>query len=239
MLPIGPQLPGGPSANDLTREQALYGARLAGVQDWFLRFANDSWHSAAAKAEEKKKNMRVAGGRVWQDESLAEWNEHDYRIFVGDLGNEVNEDVLQKAFAHYTSLDKVKVIRDKVTGKSKGFGFVSLLDPIEFLKALKVGGHMCNGWLIEGVESNALVSKDMQGTYIGNRPCKLKKSNWKQRDMDDRMKKDKKGTIDLIVAQSKGTGQRVKKRKARPENANRDAKKQNPGAPAPNQPKQW
>ncbi len=152
---------------------------------------------------------------MWQDESLAEWSEHDYRIFVGDLGNEVSEDVLRKAFEHFSSLDKVKVIRDKVTGKSKGFGFVSLLDPIEFLKALK----------------------EMNGTYIGNRPCKLKKSNWKQRDMDERMKKDKKGTIDLIVAQSKGTGQRVKKRKARPENANRDAKKPNPGAPAPNQPR--
>jgi RNA recognition motif-containing protein len=214
MLPIGPQLPGGPTAKDMTREQALYGARSDGAQEWFRRFANVSWHSAAARAEEKKKNMRVAGGRVWQDESLAEWNEHDFRIFVGDLGNEVNEDVLQKAFAHYPSLDKVKVIRDKVTGKSKGFGFVSLLDPIEFLNALK----------------------EMNGTYIGNRPCKLKKSNWKQRDMDERMKKDKKGTVDLIVVQSKGTGQRVKKRKARPENANRDAKKQNPGAvaPAPN-----
>ncbi len=123
MLPIGPQLPpGASSSKDQTHTQALYGAAAA----------------AKEKEKEKEKNVRMAGGKVWKDDSLAEWAEGDYRIFVGDLGNEVGDEMLHKAFAHYTSLDKVKVIRDKITGKSKGFGFVSLLDPIEFLKALKV-----------------------------------------------------------------------------------------------------
>ena len=42
------------------------------------------------------------------------------RVFVGDLGNEVNDDVLQKSFQKYTSLVKAKVVRDKRTNKTKG-----------------------------------------------------------------------------------------------------------------------
>ena len=42
------------------------------------------------------------------------------RIFVGDLGNEVNDDVLQKSFQKYTTLLKAKVVRDKRTNKTKG-----------------------------------------------------------------------------------------------------------------------
>ena len=33
----------------------------------------------------------------------------DHRLFVGDLGNEVNDDVLTKAFVKYTSFAKAKV----------------------------------------------------------------------------------------------------------------------------------
>jgi RNA recognition motif-containing protein len=191
---IGPQLPTS-SASDMTRTQALYGA------------------AAAAKEKEKKekeKNVRMAGGKVWTDDTLADWAEGDYRIFVGDLGNEVGDETLYKAFAHFASLDKAKVIRDKITGKSKGYGFVSLLDPIEFLRALK----------------------EMNGSYIGNRPCKLKKSNWKQRNLEERFKEGKRDAIQLIKTQSKGTGTKVKKRKARPENANRDELRKKPATGA-------
>ncbi len=39
---------------------------------------------------------------------------------MGDLGNEVNDDVLQKSFQKYTSFIKAKVVRDKRTNKTKG-----------------------------------------------------------------------------------------------------------------------
>lgn len=38
----------------------------------------------------------------------------DYRIFCGDLGNEVNDAQLGKAFSKFTSFQRAKVIRDKV-----------------------------------------------------------------------------------------------------------------------------
>jgi RNA recognition motif-containing protein len=37
----------------------------------------------------------------------------------------------------YNSCQMTRVIKDKRTGKSQGFGFVSFKDPKDFLKALK------------------------------------------------------------------------------------------------------
>jgi len=77
--------------------------------------------SQKGKKKEKKGNkfMRTAAGEVWEDKTLAEWPENDFRLFCGDLGNEVNDTVLAKAFAKYSSFAKAKVVRNKRTQKSK------------------------------------------------------------------------------------------------------------------------
>ncbi|XWS57759.1 hypothetical protein CRYUN_Cryun09bG0200700 [Craigia yunnanensis] len=62
------------------------------------------------KAETKKKSIpRKAAGQSWEDPTLAEWPENDFRLFCGDLGNEVNDDVLSKAFARFPSFNMAKV----------------------------------------------------------------------------------------------------------------------------------
>lgn len=112
------------------------------------------------KAENKKKSVpRKAAGQSWEDPTLAEWPENDYRLFCGDLGNEVNDDVLSKAFSRFPSFNMARVVRDKRTGKTKGYGFVSFANPTDIAAALK----------------------EMNGKYVGNRPIKLRKSNWKER----------------------------------------------------------
>ena len=75
----------------------------------------------------KAKVQRKAAGTVWEDPTLDEWPDNDFRVFCGDLGNEVSDEVLATAFKKYPSFVKAKVIRDKRTLKSKGFGFVSFL----------------------------------------------------------------------------------------------------------------
>jgi len=72
------------------------------------------------------------------------------------MGNEVTDEVLSNAFKKYNSFSKAKVIRDKKTLKSKGFGFVSLLNVDDYIKAMR----------------------EMNGKYIGNRPVTLKRSQW-------------------------------------------------------------
>jgi hypothetical protein len=98
--------------------------------------------------------VRQDGGQVWDDASLLEWDPSHFRLFVGDLAGEVTDITLYKAFSKYPTLVKVKVIRDKKTDKSKGFGFVSFTDPDDFLKS----------W------------KEMNGKYIGSHPIKLRKA---------------------------------------------------------------
>lgn len=55
-------------------------------------------------------------------------DQDDYRLFVGDLGNEVTDDNLAGAFRKYASFAKARIIREKWNKKSKGYGFVSFLD---------------------------------------------------------------------------------------------------------------
>eukprot|EP00010_Vexillifera_abyssalis_P000992 CAMPEP_0201557858 /NCGR_PEP_ID=MMETSP0173_2-20130828/64298_1 /ASSEMBLY_ACC=CAM_ASM_000268 /TAXON_ID=218659 /ORGANISM="Vexillifera sp., Strain DIVA3 564/2" /LENGTH=268 /DNA_ID=CAMNT_0047970923 /DNA_START=67 /DNA_END=870 /DNA_ORIENTATION=- len=102
-----------------------------------------------------KDARRIDGGVKWTDKTLLEWPENDFRIFVGDLSNEVTQEMLAEKFQHYPSFAKAKVIREK-SGKSRGYGFVSLLDPNDFVNALQ----------------------EMNGKYCGNHPMKLTKSKW-------------------------------------------------------------
>ena len=106
-----------------------------------------------------KKLMRKAGGEMWEDETLAEWEENDYRIFCGDLGNEVSDHVLANAFRKYSSFSKAKVVRDKTTLKTKGYGFVSLMKESDYIRAMR----------------------EMNGKHVGNRPIRLKRSKWKDK----------------------------------------------------------
>ncbi|KAK3107056.1 hypothetical protein FSP39_006010, partial [Pinctada imbricata] len=61
----------------------------------------------------------------------------DFRIFCGDLGNEVTDEVLARAFSRYPTFLKAKVVRDKRTNKTKGYGFVSFRDPNDFVQAMR------------------------------------------------------------------------------------------------------
>ncbi|XP_020259819.1 RNA-binding protein 42-like [Asparagus officinalis] len=122
------------------------------------------------KAEIKKRAIPCkAAGQTWEDPTLADWPENDFRIFCGDLGNEVNDDVLSKAFSRYPSFNRARVVRDKNTGKTKGYGFVSFADSSDLVSALK----------------------EMNGKYVGNRPIKLRKSTWKKRIDFEALEKQK------------------------------------------------
>ncbi|XLT27275.1 hypothetical protein HN873_058567 [Arachis hypogaea] len=69
------------------------------------------------KTDAKRKAVpHRAAGQMWEDPSLAEWPENDHRLFCGDLGNEVNDDILSKAFTRFPSFNMARVVRDKRSG---------------------------------------------------------------------------------------------------------------------------
>lgn len=80
--------------------------------------------------------VRKAADEVWVDETLQEWPENDFRIFIGDLGKEVTTEMLTRHFQQYKSFAMAKAVRGK-DGKPKGFGFVSFLEPGDCIKAMK------------------------------------------------------------------------------------------------------
>lgn len=86
----------------------------------------------------RKRNLRTCAGEVWEDATLDDWPAGDIRIFCGDLGNEVTDESLAAAFRRYASFARAKVIKEKKTHKSRGYGFISFLDPMDALAALKV-----------------------------------------------------------------------------------------------------
>lgn len=93
---------------------------------------------APPSSSEHKAFVRKAAGTVWVDNTLSEWPENDFRIFVGNLGKEITTDHLTKHFQPlYKSFAMAKVIREGPDNKSKGFGFVSFLDSMDCLKAMK------------------------------------------------------------------------------------------------------
>jgi RNA recognition motif-containing protein len=47
-------------------------------------------------------------------------------IYVGNLSYEVTEDDLQQAFEAFGQVESVRIIKDKYSGQSKGFGFVEM-----------------------------------------------------------------------------------------------------------------
>jgi len=57
-------------------------------------------------------------------------------IYVGNLDYKVDENDLKDIFEEYGSVSEVKVITDKFSGRSKGFGFVTMNDSAEAKKAM-------------------------------------------------------------------------------------------------------
>jgi RNA recognition motif-containing protein len=50
----------------------------------------------------------------------------DNRLYAGNLSPSTTEDELREAFAAYGEVASVKIITDRKTGGSKGFGFVEM-----------------------------------------------------------------------------------------------------------------
>jgi RNA recognition motif-containing protein len=68
-------------------------------------------------------------------------------IYVGSLSFKMREDELQKAFEEFGEVTAARIITDKYSGRSKGFGFVEMANDdeakraIEELNGREIGGR--------------------------------------------------------------------------------------------------
>lgn len=62
------------------------------------------------------------------------------KLYVGNLSYSTTEAELQDFFAQYGSIQELKLIMDRETGRSRGFAFVSFVTEEETDKALAADG---------------------------------------------------------------------------------------------------
>ncbi|MFW6140680.1 MAG: RNA recognition motif domain-containing protein [Acidobacteriota bacterium] len=81
-------------------------------------------------------------------------------IYVGNLPLTVNEDDLREAFEEFGQVSSVKIITDKHTGDSRGFGFVEMPNHSEANSAI-----------------SALNGKDLKGRSIKVNKARPRRDN--------------------------------------------------------------
>ena len=62
----------------------------------------------------------------------------DVRLYVGNLAKSTTEDELKKLFAQAGSVAAVDVVKDRDSGESKGFAFITMGEQTEADKAISM-----------------------------------------------------------------------------------------------------
>lgn len=59
-------------------------------------------------------------------------------LYVGNISYQIKENDLEKVFSEIGEVESVKIITDEYSGRSKGFGFVSMREEKDTLAAIKI-----------------------------------------------------------------------------------------------------
>ena len=92
-------------------------------------------------------------------------------IYVGNLSYEVTEEDLKQAFEAFGQVESVNIIKDKFSGRSKGFGFVEMPDKANAQSAInELNGKELKGRTLNVNEARPRTeSRGGRGGYGGGR----------------------------------------------------------------------
>jgi cold-inducible RNA-binding protein len=92
------------------------------------------------------------------------------KIFVGGLPYDTDDSQLAQIFASYGEVASAKVISDRETGRSKGFGFVEMQDDTAAKRAIEeLQGAELGGRSITVNEARPMEQRDNRGGGGGSR----------------------------------------------------------------------
>ncbi|MFC0772489.1 RNA recognition motif domain-containing protein [Terrimonas alba] len=94
-------------------------------------------------------------------------------IYVSNLSFAVQDEDLREFFAEYGEVSSAKVIVDKFTNRSKGFGFVEMPDDAAAQKAIAE----LDGGMVEGRAIKVMVAKPRE-ERTNKRPSYSSNSRW-------------------------------------------------------------
>jgi RNA recognition motif-containing protein len=94
-------------------------------------------------------------------------------IYVSNLGFNVQDEDLREYFEEYGEVTSAKVITDKFTNRSRGFGFVEMADNTAAEKAIKE----LNGAVVEGRSISVTVARPREERPSNNNKRSFSNSN--------------------------------------------------------------
>jgi len=96
-------------------------------------------------------------------------------IYVGNISYNIHEDELRTTFGSFGQVESVKIIRDKYSGQSKGFGFVDMPSAEEARSAITdLNGKELNGRTLKVNEARPRSEKNGSRRGDGRRrDCSL------------------------------------------------------------------
>ena len=87
-------------------------------------------------------------------------------IYVGNLSFQLSENDLNSAFEEYGQVDSTKIITDRETGRSKGFGFIEMPNQEEAQKAIEgLNGKELEGRAVKVNESKPREDRPRRPRY--------------------------------------------------------------------------
>ncbi|MDE2860059.1 MAG: RNA-binding protein [Chloroflexota bacterium] len=93
------------------------------------------------------------------------------RIYVGNLAYETREEELREAFEVHGEVQEVTVVRDRETGRSRGFGFVEMPTSAEAEAAISaLNGREMGGRTLTVNEARARQPRGPGGGFGGGGP---------------------------------------------------------------------
>ena len=86
------------------------------------------------------------------------------KLYVGGLPYSVNDGRLQEIFSAHGAVESARVISDKFTGQSRGFGFVEMSSGSEAQKAIEaLNGTQLDGRTLTVNEAKPMARRDNDG----------------------------------------------------------------------------
>jgi len=82
----------------------------------------------------------------------------DNKLYVGNLSYSMRDDTLQQQFADFGHVSSAKVMMDRDSGRSKGFGFVEMSSAAEAQAAIQG----LNGKLVDGRALTVNIARPME-----------------------------------------------------------------------------
>lgn len=90
------------------------------------------------------------------------------KLYVGGLSYGTTEDALKETFSQAGTVESAAVITDRISGRSKGFGFVEMSTDEEAQKAIEMfDGREIDGRAIKVSEARPLESRPRQRDFGG------------------------------------------------------------------------